>query len=340
MRNVLKIFLIFLFLSLTGGIVVFYYIIAKSNVTVKDEGIIYIQSDDSFDNVVHVLTKKGYINNLFTFNLLAKLKKYPSHLKTGCYKLKDGMSNNQLVNMLRSGQQEAIHFTFNNVRTFNEFAKILSRQLSIDSSAFMSITQDTVLIDSLGFSTSNFIGMFIPNTYEIYWNTSLQNFILRMHSEYKKFWTTQRINKAQQIGLSPIEIITLASIVEEETNIKNEYSLIAGVYINRLKKGWKLEACPTLKFALNDFTIKRILDKHIATESLYNTYKYAGLPPGPIRMPSIQVIDAVLDYTKHKYMFFCAKSDFSGSHYFSQTLREHNRHASDYHKKLNQKKIY
>lgn len=174
----------------------------------------------------------------------------------------------------------------------------------------------------------------------MYWHTPVEDFIQRMYKEYRKFWTEERLVKARKADLSPMDILILASIVEEETNIADEYPVIAGVYINRLNKGWKLEACPTLKFAWGDFSIRRVLDKHMEIDSPYNTYKNTGLPPGPVRMPSIRVIDAVLNYQHHDYMFFCAKSDFSGSHYFSRTLREHNRHANEYHRALNIKRIY
>jgi len=271
---------------------------------------------------------------------LAELKKYPSAVKTGRYRLVDKMNNNQLINMLRAGRQEPVHLTFNNIRTLEDFAAILSRQLGIDSTEFLQLARNAEYVKKLSFTPENFIGMFIPNTYQVYWHTPVEDFIQRMYKEYRKFWTEERLVKARKADLSPMDILILASIVEEETNIADEYPVIAGVYINRLNKGWKLEACPTLKFAWGDFSIRRVLDKHMEIDSPYNTYKNTGLPPGPVRMPSIRVIDAVLNYQHHDYMFFCAKSDFSGSHYFSRTLREHNRHANEYHRALNIKRIY
>lgn len=318
----------------------YYYIVEKANTTVKDDGIIYIRENDSFETVMQILQSKGYIKNEYTLRKVAELKKYPQYIKSGRYRILDGMNNNQLINRLRSGQQEAIHFTFNNIRTLEDFAGILSRQLDIDSAAFMQLAQNATFVEKYGFTINSFIGMFIPNTYQVYWNTKLPDFIARMYAEYKRFWNSNRLAKAERAGLSPIEIITIASIVEEETNLSNEYPVIAGVYINRLKKGWYLEACPTLKFALGDFSLKRILNKHKEIPSPYNTYKNPGLPPGPVRMPSTKVIDAVLDYQHHDYMFFCAKSDFSGSHHFSRTLRDHNRYAAEYHRALNKMHIY
>lgn len=333
---------VLIFVVLVAGIAggAYYYFIQRPNTQVTDDGIIYIQPGDSFETVVQTLRSEGYIENEYTFRKVADIKKYPAAVKSGRYRIQNGMNNNQLVNMLRSGNQEAVRFTFNNIRTFEEFAGALSHQLSLDSAEFLQLVRDPEYTKSYGFTPANFIGMFIPNTYQIFWNTRLDAFIKRMHSEYKKFWNDDRLAKSKKAGLSPIEVITLASIVEEETTKTNEYPIIAGVYINRLNKGWKLGACPTLKFALGDFSLKRVLDKHMQVDSPYNTYKNIGLPPGPVRMPSIQVIDAVLNYQHHDYMFFCAKSDFSGNHYFSRTLREHNRHAAEYHRALNKLKIY
>lgn len=333
------IIILFFLVAATAGIG-YHYFLQKPNTTVADDGIIFIQPGDSFETVMFTLSGKGYVKNEYTFRKLAELKKYSIAVKPGRYRIKDAMNNNQLVNMLRAGHQEPVHFTFNNIRTLEDFAGTLSHQLEIDSSDFLKLAKKTEYIKELGFSSDNFIGMFIPNTYQIYWNTKAEDFIKRMNKEYHNFWTDERLAKAKKAGFSPMDIIILASITEEETNKTEEYPVIAGVYINRLNKGWKLEACPTLKFALGDFSLKRILKKHIEVDSPYNTYKNTGLPPGPVRMPSIKVIDAVLNYQRHDYMFFCARSDFSGSHYFSRTLREHNRHAAEYHQALNRMKIY
>lgn len=340
MKRILRIVSIVTVLVIVLAIGIYYYFVQYPNITVKDDGLLLIQAGDSFETVMQTLHDKGYIQNEYTLRKVAELKKYPSKVKSGRYRLNNAMNNNQLINLLRSGSQEPILFTFNNIRTLEDFAGILSRQLDIDSLVFLELTRDSEYVKKWGFTRENFIGMFIPNTYQVYWNTSLEDFIKRMHTEYQKFWNDARRRKAKRATLSPMDVSIIASIVEEETNQTSEYPIIAGVYINRLKKGWKLEACPTLKFAWGDFTLNRILDKHLEIDSPYNTYKNIGLPPGPVRMPSIQVIDAVLNYQHHDYMFFCAKSDFSGSHYFSRTLREHNRHAEEYHRVLNQNKIY
>lgn len=340
MKKIIWIILILFILlaGIAGG--GYYYFLLRPNTQVTDDGIIFIRPGDSFETVMLLLQSKGYVKNIHPLRKVAKLKKYPETIKTGRFRIQSNMNNNQLVNMLRSGTQEAVQFTFNNVRTMEEFSEIVASQLSIDSSAFLQLARNPDYVRQFGFTTANFAAMFIPNTYQIFWNTPAEGFIQRMYKEYQKFWTPERQSKARKAGLSPMDISVLASIVEEETNKTEEYPIIAGVYINRLNKNWKLEACPTLKFAWGDFSIKRVLDKHIEIDSPYNTYKNTGLPPGPVRMPSIQVIDAVLNYQHHDYMFFCAKSDFSGSHYFSRTLRQHNQHAAEYHRALNQQKIY
>lgn len=339
MKKIIRIGLALLLLAFFAGGTA-YYFIYWPNTQVEDKGIIYIQEGDSWDTVLTILQSKGYIENVYTLRKVAGWKKYPGAIKSGRYRIQNGMSNNALINLLRSGNQEAVNFTFHNIRTFQQLASLLSRQLEMDSLAFLQAVRNPEISRQLGFTPENFAVMFIPNTYQVYWNTTPEDFIYKMAREYKKFWNTARREKAAQTGLSPEEVIILASIVEEETVKPEEYSIIAGVYMNRLKKDIPLAACPTLKYAWGDFTLQRILTKHTEIDSPYNTYKYPGLPPGPVRMPSIQVIEAVLNYQKHDYLFFCAKSDFSGEHHFSRTLRQHNEYARQYHQALNKRRIY
>ena len=202
------------------------------------------------------------------------------------------------------------------------------------------LMNDSAWCASMEFNRQTIVAMFIPNTYEVYWNVSPERFMARMKREYKAFWNASRQEKAQAAGLSPVEVSVLASIVEEESAAVDEYPVIAGLYLNRLKAGIPLQADPTVKFAVGDFSLRRILDKHLEVDSPYNTYKYAGLPPGPIRIPSIQALDAVLNYTKHRYLYMCAKEDFSGRHNFAVTLAEHNRNAARYRSELNRRKIF
>lgn len=318
-----------------------YYYILVPNTTVKDDGIVYVR--DSVNSVCQVfesLRRQGYIKNTHTLVGVAKLKRFTSQIKPGRYKIRDGMNNNELINMLRSGNQYPVTFTFNNMRTLEEFIVKAAEDLGVSKDELQTLLKTPDVLAGLGFDSCTIMAMFIPNTYQIYWNISALDLLKRMKKEYDRFWNENRMTQAAALGLSPEEVITLASIIEEETVKPEEYPVIAGVYMNRLKRGMKLDACPTLKYVLGDFTISRILDRYLTIDSPYNTYMYAGLPPGPIRMASIKVIDSVLNYQKHDYLFFCAKSDFSGYHNFSKTLRQHNIYAREYHHELNKRKIW
>jgi len=337
-----KIRVISLFIVILGSILVGtgYYYVFYPNTRVQDEGIIHVWPQQTAIQVLDSLRIKGYIKNSSTLLAVAKLKKYISSAKSGKYRIRAGMNNNELINMLRSGDQIPVQCTFNNIRTLPELVEVISKQLSFSAGELYALLNDTTQLASLGFTPATILALFIPNTYEMYWNISAQDFLKRMQKEYQRFWNTRRLQKAQALNLKPVEIITLASIIEEETTKREEYPIIAGVYLNRLERGIKLDACPTLKFAWGDFSINRILDCHLAIDSPYNTYKYAGLPPGPIRVASIQVIDGVLNRQKHDYLYFCAKNDFSGYHHFSRTLRQHNAYARAYHQELNRRKIW
>ena len=316
----------------------FYLYIFDSNVIKKGE--IFIVNDNNADDIAKTLYDNGIIKDYNSLIWVMEKKNYKSHIHSGRYLFKKGMSNNQIVNKLRSGSQDAVMLTYNNIRTKEEFAGKISKSLMLDSLEILSYLNNAEVLSNLGFDENTILGMFIPDTYYVYWNISIDDFMQRMHSEYKKYWSSKRKQLAQDMGLKPIQVITLASIIEEETIKKEEYSVIAGVYLNRLKRGIPLSACPTLKFACGDFTIKRILNKHKEIDSPYNTYKHKGLPPGPIRQPSTNVVDAVLNYKKHNYLYFCARYDFSGYHYFSKTLSQHNRYAEKYRIELNKRKIY
>ncbi|MGL5681798.1 MAG: endolytic transglycosylase MltG [Marinifilaceae bacterium] len=332
--------IILFFILVSAGGYILHALLLRPAVSVSDDGIIYIDKTDTYEIVLDKLIDKGYINNPYMLNQVAKLKKYPALVKPGRYQIRDGMTNVELIDYLRRGEQTPILFTFNNIRNINEFASVAQKELSTDSAEIVTLLQDTAFLKELKFTPHTITAIILPNTYQITWKPTAKQLILRMYQEYGRFWNVKRREKANEIGLTPVEVTTLASIIEEETTKAFEYPIIAGVYINRLKKGINLAACPTVKYALNDFTLKRILTKHLEIKSPYNTYINAGLPPGPIRIASIQVIDAVLNYTKHDYLFFCAKSDLSGTHHFSKTLSQHNKYAREYHEMLNNKGIY
>jgi UPF0755 protein len=240
---------------------------------------------------------------------------------------------------LSMGYQTPIKLTVGSVRTLDRIARNTARQLMVDSCEIANILNDTAYISKLGFTPETLPALFIPNTYEVYWNMSAEDFMQRMLKEHKAFWNEKRLKQAEAIGLTPIEVATLASIVEEETANQAEKPMVAGLYINRLKKGMLLQADPTVKFSLQEFGLKRILFKHLEVDSPYNTYKYAGLPPGPIRIPSYQGLESVLNYTKHNYIYMCAKEDFSGTHNFAVTSAQHAANARKYQQALNRRGI-
>jgi len=271
---------------------------------------------------------------------VAEKKRYDRQVKPGRYKIMDGVSNNTLVNMLRSGNQDPVMLVFNNIDRLDQLAGRVSDYLEGDSAEFATFLTTGETAGRYGFDQATFPSMFIPNTYEFYWNTTPEEFTERMKEEYELFWKGERDRKAGRLEMTRAEVTTLASIVDKETLHDDENSRIAGVYINRLEKGIPLQADPTVKFALNDITRKRILNADKNIDSPYNTYRFKGLPPGPISIPSISAIDGVLNYEEHKYLYFCAKPDFSGYHAFSRTLAQHNRNAREYQKALNRNRIY
>ena len=265
------------------------------------------------------------------FEWLAKRSQYDKNVHPGRYVLTDGMTNQQLINMLRMGYQTPVKVVFHNIRTVEQLAKRVSEQIEADSASIVKAIRQSDTIDAT---------YFIPNTYEFYWNIDADDFIERMIAEYKIFWNEQRLQKAKSKKLTQRQVSILASIVDKETTKTSEMPTIAGVYLNRLNKRWPLQADPTLIYAIGDYNIRRVLDVHKKIDSPYNTYKYAGLPPGPICIPSIAAIDAVLNAEKHHFYYFCAKEDMSGYHVFAKNIDEHNRNAEKYRKALNRNKIY
>ncbi len=307
--------------------------------TTKHSKYLYIPTGSNFNDLKELLYKNNIILNLNTFEWLAEKKNYVNNVKPGRYFIKNQMSNNELINLLRSGEQTPLNLIFNNIRTEQELAQKISFQIEADSTDILRLLNDKEFLSKYHFTQQTIMSMFIPNTYEFYWNTSATQFFDRMYNEYLKFWNDKRIKKAEQIGLTPLEVSTLASIVEEETNKNSEKKRLAGVYINRLRKGMRLQADPTVIFAIGDFSIKRVLKKQLKFDSPYNTYKYKGLPPGVICIPSISSLNAALNYEKHSYLYFCASADFSGHHVFSKSLRQHNNNARKYQRALNRSRI-
>lgn len=322
----------------------FYQVFFSPNVLVEsdnDQPIAFrIPSNANYQYVANQLYDQKIINDAVSFGFVAKVLDYQELVKPGLYSIKPRMTNLQLVRLLRSGDQTPIRITFNNVRTKEDLAEKITSNLEIESDQFLSLLQDSVYIRKFDFDEETIMSMFIPNTYEVWWNTSAEALFDRMYREYENFWKESRKEKAKALGLSQKEVSTLASIVQAESQKNDERDRIAGVYLNRLRLGMPLQADPTLVFALGDFSIKRVLNVHKETDSPYNTYKYAGLPPGPINLPDISALDAVLNAEDHNYLYFCAKEDFSGYHVFATNLSQHNANARRYQAALNRAKIF
>jgi UPF0755 protein len=309
------------------------------NLDGKKSCFLYIRTGSGFDAVRDTLVKKGYLTDQASFEWLARQKHYDQHVKPGRYRLLNMMRNNALVNLLRSGKQEPVRITIQNVRTRAELAGRIGRHLEADSTRLSKLFNDPAYLSRFHLSPPTLLVLFIPNTYEFFWNTSGDQLFQRMNQEYERFWTPRRKRLADSLHLSVAEVVTIASIVEKESNKNDEKPLIAGVYLNRLKKHIPLQADPTVIFAWNDYRIRRVLKIHTEIKSPYNTYFRTGLPPGPICLPSIASVDAVLHAVNHAYIYFCAREDLSGYHNFAVDLEAHNRNARRYQKALDKMNV-
>lgn len=304
---------------------------------VTEQAELFVGSHATYEEVVDSLMPR--MRHRAAFHRYARRINLPETFKAGHYELKPGMSVIEVARMLKLGLQTPVRVTINNVRTPAQLAGKLARQLDADSAALLRVVTSERVARELGFDSVTLFSMFIPDTYELWWTTTPEELVRRMKQEYDRFWTPVRDAKRKRSGLSRLEVMTLASIVYEETRKTDEMPRIAGVYINRLRRGIPLQADPTVKYAMQDFTLRRILHRHLKTQSPYNTYIHRGLPPSPICMPGKNAIDAVLDFEQHDYIFFCARPTFDGYHNFARTLREHNANARAYAAELNRRKI-
>lgn len=319
----------------------FYQTVFSPNVALEaDEDYFHVPTDASFEEVVALLQQKGIVINSNEFSWLAKQLDYPENIRPGRYLLKNGMNNRELISLLKSGRQTPVKVTFNNIRLKEELAGKIGRLLETDSATMMAEMNNPGFTEEYGFNPETFPTIFLPNTYEFYWNTSTKEFVDKMAKEYQKFWTEERKAKAAKLNLSQSEVSILASIVQKETNFRDEQPTVAGVYLNRLRKGMALQADPTLVFANRDFEARRVLHKHKEIDSPYNTYKYTGLPPGPICLPDQKAIDAVLNAESHTYMYFCAKADGSGKHAFATSYTEQMANARAFQRYLNKRQVF
>ena len=329
------------FLILIAGILGYNYYQKIFGSSITKDFVLYVNDSDSLVKVKENL--EDVSKNPNTFLWVAAQKNF-SKPKTGRYQLKKGMSNNDLVNMLRSGNQTPLKVSFNNQDTLEKFAGRISEQLAIDSTAILSSFINSDFLTKNKFTKKSVLQICIPNSYEFYWTVSADNFRDKMLQEYNRFWNDNRIAKAKKLKLTKNEVITLASIVQKETAKIDERPRVAGLYLNRLKNGWPLQADPTVIYTIKeakgqDYVVKRVLYADLKIKSPYNTYINRGLPPSPIGMPDINTIDAVLNAEKHEYFYMCVDIDKLGYHKFAKTKAQHNRNAAKYHNWLNNKGI-
>ncbi len=326
------------------GIVYYYFFSSLSSKPTTQY--IYVDNDDTVDSVYSKLSAVSNRHAMVGFKTLARHSRYGTNIRTGRYAVKPGDGALMVFRHLKNGLQSPVQLVVPSVRTVGRLAGELSKKLMADSASIYKALTDESLCRRYGYDTLTIMSMFIPNTYDIYWNTSVEKLFDKMDKECKKFWNSDRTEKAKRMHLTPVEVTTLASIIDEETANNGEKPMVAGMYYNRLMlrnaeypDGMPLQADPTIKFAWQRFDLKRIYQSLLNIDSRYNTYRYPGLPPGPIRIPSIAGIDAVLDYVHHDYYYMCAKEDFSGTHNFARTYQEHLANARKYTAALNARGI-
>jgi UPF0755 protein len=326
----------------TGILYYFYSELYKPNVNAPKEGKrIYVATGSTKADVLSYIIRSGLVKNSVTFVRAVNRLGYGRKIYSGCYTITPRMGNKRLIHMLASGAQTPVELSFHSIRTRQRLTGAIARQIEPDSISLLEAITNEAQANRFGFTAENFTAMFIPNTYEVYWNVSVDDFLKRMYREWNSFWqSNNRDQKLERLGLSRVEAIILASIVAEETLKVDEMPTIAGVYVNRMRRHVALQADPTVRYAAGNFAIRRILRSHTQIPSPYNTYYRQGLPPGPICTPSPAAIDAVLNFEEHSYMFFCAKADFSGYHTFSKTFAQHLIHATAYQRALNSMKVF
>ena len=323
--------IVFFVVLLTGSWA--WHVLVSANIKGKKISI-KIPTGSTYEDVVNILHENDILKDKLSFAIVSKLKHYPEQVKPGYYVFNRNMNNRQIINMLRLGLQTPVMLVIYNIRTKEEFAGLVGRTLEIDSNKLLAKLNDPGFCKTYGLDTNNILTRIIVDNYEFYWTTSITRFFEKTDAAYQDFWNKERTAKATGIDLSPTQVAILASIVEKEVIRDKELPTVAGVYLNRLRKGMPLQADPTLVFALRDFEAKRVTAYHKEFDSPYNTYKYAGLPPGPVCMPRKKSIDAVLNAEDNQYLYFCANPDLSGYSIFSKTLDEQNKIASQYRKKL------
>ncbi|HSW67651.1 MAG TPA: endolytic transglycosylase MltG [Bacteroidales bacterium] len=341
MQWIIRTLLVLTAMSLAAGIYLYSHITAPALKIEPDDTIfIHIKTGSTFEDLYKQLNDDFKLIRPRLFRQLSYRMNFHTNINPGRYKLNGNMDLIELIRLLRSGNQTPVDVTFNNIRFAHQLAGRVAKQIEADSAGLIALMQNADYLAQFGITPRQLPAMMIPNTYEFFWNSTPEQFMKRMHRESERFWGTEkRQARLAALGLNRHEVVTLASIVEAESKKDDEKPRVAGVFINRLRRGMFLQADPTVIFATGDFTIRRVLNRHKAVDSPYNTYLNPGLPPGPIAFPSIRAIDAVLNYENHNYYFFCAREDFSGYHNFSRTYREHIIHARRYQQALDRLNI-
>jgi UPF0755 protein len=340
-RNFLA-FALVLVSTLVATFTFYFWQVANSpnlNVDGKKTYVLYLEKGANYQTVLDSLHKHKIIHSEVSFGFLSKLMKYREKVKPGRYEIPANSGNKEILSKLRAGLQDPVRLTFNNIRTKADLAKKLGTKFKFSTDELLALMNNEEVCSKYGFSSETIMCMFLPDTYFIYWTSTPQEFLDKMKSEYDKFWTKDRLAKANSINMTPVEVAIMASIVQSETNKKDEMPIVAGAYVNRIAQNMPLGADPTVKFAVGDFSLKRILNKHLSVQSPYNTYINTGLPPGPIALPERVALESVLDYQKHNYVYFCAKEDFSGYHNFAVTYSDHLKNADIYQKALDARGI-
>jgi UPF0755 protein len=332
-----------LFVVFCLGAAMAYYLFFAPNVNMTGkQSYLYIPTNSNYEEVIEIFRKNAFLENESTFLWTAQLLNYPNRVLPGRYRLNPGMGNLRLIYRLRSGMQEPVNLVLTSKRTKDHLAHYFSQHLQCSKEELTERLNNPSFLDSLGTNTDNVISYFIPNSYKVYWNITPNALMLRFKKEHDKFWTAERQSKAEALSLTPQQVMVLASIVQAETNVADEKPRVAGVYLNRLKNDWLLNADPTVIFAWQDFTIKRLYSKHTKIDNPFNTYKYKGLPPGPINSPTVSSIDAVLNPESHEYFYFCADPSLNGRHIFStenEYTTKHLRVRDRYRDKMNELNI-
>lgn len=328
-------------LVLAGSAYFFYSRASRSNLVLSHgEKYVYIRTGSTFEDVMHELGRQGMLHNAESFRWMAELMHYDEQVKPGRFSVRPGMNNRELIELLRSGEQEPVELVFKSIKNRFELAIKVSKFIEADSSEILETMSSFEFREKYGLNPENALSLIFPDKYLFYWNTPAKEFVDSMGVNYLNFWNGERKGIASKMGLSIAEVSVLASIIQQESNREDEWPVIAGVYLNRLKNNMKLQADPTVKFAVGDDGIRRIKRSHLKIKSPYNTYQNFGLPPGPIALAKKESIDAVLNYQTHSYLYFCARPDRSGYHDFASTYTEHKRNASRYQRSLDARGIF